>query len=397
MLSNCDIVCFSTADWDTPLPTNQHHLMKRLGEANRVLYIETVGTRLPTAHPRDVQRLLRRFINGLKGARRAHERVWVLSPLVIPWFSSRAAIRVSCWLVEGRLWKCARQLGFDNPILWIYNPYAIHFIGRLPRSLLVYHCVDDLSIVPGAQSHALRKAETLLLENADLVFATSPALFEHCKRSNPSTYYQPNVADYSHFHRAAEESCPVAPPMVAIPKPRIVFAGNLAPHKINLDLIGFICRTRPDWNVILIGPQWEAMPAEEMRLLRTLPNLHFLGYVPYEDLPSHLKGADVLILPYRINGVMETVFPLKFFEFLATGKPVVSTPVPALKEFAEVVPMASSPEAFLKAIGESIGAKNSEEMQEKRMALARTNTWQHRLEEMSHYVDLKLGKEPVRH
>ena len=391
MLSNRDIVCFSTADWNTPLPTNKHHLMKRLAEANRVLYVETLGTRLPTAHPADVRRLIHRLVGGLRGLRRVATRIWVLSPLVIPWFSSQAAMRISHGLFTGKLRRCMRKLGFDNPILWVYNPYAIYFIERLPSCLLVYHCVDDLSIVPGAQTVALREAERLLLEKADLVFATSPALFEHCKKGNPSTYYQPNVAEYSHFHQAAEESCPVAPRMLEFPEPRIVFAGNLTPHKVDFELIGFICRTRPDWSVVLIGPKWEGMPAETLRLFRTLPNLHFVGHIRYEVLPSYLKAADVLILPYLIDRGMETVFPLKFFEFLATGKPVVSTFLPALQAFAEIIPMTSSPEAFLQAIAESLGGESSDTPREKRLALARANTWKQRLEEMSRYIEPKLG------
>ncbi len=392
MFSNRDIVCFSTADWNTPLPTNKQHLMKRLAVANRVLYVETLGTRLPTAHPADVRRLIHRLADGLRGVRRAATRIWVLSPLVIPWFSSHIAIKVSQWVFAGKLLRCMRKLGFDNPILWVYNPYAIHFIEQIPRSLLIYHCVDDLSIVPGAQTVALREAERLLLEKADLVFATSPALFEHCKTSNPSTYYQPNVADYSHFHQAAEESCQVAPRMLQFTKPRIVFAGNLAPHKVDFDLIGFICRTRPDWSVVLIGPKWEGMPTETLRLFRTLSNLHFVGHVRYEALPSYLKAADVLILPYLVDGGMETVFPLKFFEFLATGKPVISTSLKALQTFAEIIPMASSPEAFLQAIAESLRGESSDTPREKRLALARANTWKQRLEEMSRHIEPKLSR-----
>jgi len=365
--------------------------MKRLAEANRVLYVETLGTRLPTAHPADVRRLIHRLVGGLRGVRRIATRIWVLSPLVIPWFSSAVTIRASRWVFANTLRRGMRKLGFDNPILWVYNPYAIHFIEQIPRSLLIYHCVDDLSIVPGAQTVALREAERLLLEKADLVFATSPALFEHCKTSNPFTYYQPNVADYSHFHQAAEESCQVAPLMLQFPKPRIVFVGNLAPHKVDFDLIGFICRTRPDWSVVLIGPKWEGMPTETLRLFQTLSNLHFVGYIRYENLPSYLKAADVLILPYLVDRGMETVFPLKFFEFLATGKPVVSTSLPALQAFAEIIPMTSSPEAFLQAIDESLGGESSDTPREKRLALARANTWKQRLEEMSRYIEPKLG------
>lgn len=390
MLSNRDIVCFSTADWNTPLPTNKHHLMRRLAETNRVLYVETLGTRLPTAHPADVRRLIRRLFAGLRGLRRLGARIWVLSPLVIPWFSSPGAIRLGRWLFASSLRKSMRKLGFDNPIVWVYNPYAIHFIEHLPRCLLIYHCVDDLSIVPGAQSAVLREAERLLLQASDIVFATSPALFEHCRARNPFTYYQPNVADYAHFHKAAEESCSTAPRMLQVPQPRIVFAGNLAPHKVDFGLLEFICRVRPEWSIILIGPQWEGGAVKTLRLSRTLPNLHLIGYIRYEELPPYLKAADVLILPYLVDRGMETVFPLKFFEFLATGKPVVSTSLPALQAFSEVIPMALSPEDFVQAIDQNIGQEKDEAARERRIALARANTWDHRLEEMAGYIEPKL-------
>jgi hypothetical protein len=143
-LEGQDLVCVGFADWDAELPTNQHHLMGRLAQRNRVLFVESLGLRRPQLAGRDVRRILRRLRRGLAKPR---ERggVHVLSPLVIPLHGSAALRRVNSWLLRRQVRRAARRLGMQRPILWGYVPQAEQLIPALEPRLIVYHCVDDIA------------------------------------------------------------------------------------------------------------------------------------------------------------------------------------------------------------------------------------------------------------
>jgi glycosyltransferase involved in cell wall biosynthesis len=382
MLRDEDIVCFSTADWDTLLPTNKHHLMVRLAVQNRVLYVETLGTRGPRLERTDLKRLWRRVRRGLGSPRQQAKNLYLLSPLVIPSFTTPLAVFLNLVSFQRKLRRFLQKTGMRSPIVWVYNPYAVHFLRDMPRKLLLYHCVDDLSEVPGAEKSGLRDAEIRLLRECDLVFASSKSLAAHCSAYNEATIYMPNVADFEHFNQAASDGYPVAQEMQLLRRPIVLFSGNLAPHKVDFDLIEFLSRQNPQWTVVLIGPLWEGLPQKRADRLQGLPNIQLLGFVPYEKLPSYLKAADVLIIPYLLNEVTEKVFPIKFFEYLATGKPIVATALPSLSDYGQAVALCRTYETFAQAVGEAIQS-DSEEKQKRRLDLARQNTWEHRLEEMS--------------
>jgi glycosyltransferase involved in cell wall biosynthesis len=390
MLRGEDIVCFSTADWDTPLPTNKHHLMARLARRNRVLYVETLGTRAPRVQAADLARMWRRLRRGLISPKRQSENLYLLSPVVIPFFKNRLMVFFNAALFKRKLKKALAQLGMRRPIFWVYNPYAIHFLRGIPRKLLLYHCVDDLSSVPGAAKSGLRDAEIALLRECDLIFASSRNLAAHCKTYNEATVYQPNVADFDHFNRAANEEYPVAEEMQGLRGPIVLFSGNLAPHKVDFRLIEFLARQKADWTVVLVGPLWEGLSAQSLSGLKACPNVRFIGHVPYERLPGYFKAADVLIIPYLINEVTRNVFPIKFFEYLATGKPVVATALPSLADYAQAVALCGTHGIFEEAVRKAIES-DDEVKREQRLEIARANTWERRLEEMSAEIQRKVS------
>ncbi|GAB4312268.1 MAG: glycosyltransferase family 1 protein [Candidatus Sumerlaeia bacterium] len=381
------ILCLSTEDWDTPLPTNKKQLMSRFAAGGTpVLWVDTVGTRRPRLSRKDFLRIARRLIAGARptvpqpGLRR-------VSPLVIPggWK------RLNRLLFKKSLWGAMQQSRISGYLLWVYNPYAVDYLPALsPPRLIVYHCVDDLSTVPGARGTAIRRAEEALLRRADLVFCTAPILFERCRAFNEHTHYLPNVADFKHFAQAGQQG-DVPGRIQTIPPPRVVFAGHLVDYKIDFDLLAATARARPHWQFILIGPEWPGNAPGSLNAVKRMPNVHFTGGVPYELLPDWLRGADVLILPYRLGPRTRTIFPLKLFEFLATGKPVVATALPALLEFAGLIPLTDSPGAFIEAIeGALSGAQNGK--QADRLALARANTWETRIDQMTSLIMARLKK-----
>lgn len=434
MIRGRDIVCFSTADWDTALPTNKHQIMTRLARANRVLFLETLGTRrVRMASGADWSRVRRRLGRFFAGPRRIpparwpvgrapavepresaesadsmRAGIWVLSPAVAPRWENPLIARLNARFLRAQLRRALRALGFRHPIAWIYSPHAIHALAALQPALTLYHMVDDLSAVPGAESGALRRAERDLLRRADLVICTAPHLRQAAAEIHPDPRLMENVADFEHFHRAAPERLSPAgraalDAIERLPRPRLVFSGHLTPHKVDFPLLAETARRLPEAGLALIGPVWEgarAEPAaaEALRALRSRPHTVFTGRADYNDLPPLLHAADLLLIPYAINQATRNVSPLKFYEYLATGLPIAATPIPSLLPCRDLIPLASTPEEFAAAIEREL--RDPAARREERLALARRHTWEERIGEISRLIEefeRRAGAEGTEH
>ncbi|MBX3730187.1 MAG: glycosyltransferase [Candidatus Sumerlaeia bacterium] len=389
------IVCFSTADWDTLLPTNKHQLMQRLARRNRVLFVETLGTRAPRLGSAvDLGRIGRRLRRGFQGPVRREKYLWTLSPLVRPVWSTPAAQQAN--RLAFRMQAREALARFADAIVWVYSPYAVHLLDLFDPRLVVYHMVDDLSAVPGANAGALREAEIQLLARADCVFCTERGLHDRARSVNPKARFMPNVADYGHFSRPRTDAVGARLELLRMmPRPRLLFSGNLAPHKVDLEMLAMIARRRPDWSVVLVGPKWEGAAGHPLfERLDRLPNVHLLGHVPYDDLPAYLAEAEVLLIPYVENDATRAVFPLKFFEYLATGRPVVSSPLPSLLPYGGAVHFARDADEWIAACERALADTHDLELQ--RRALARRHTWERRIEEMEAAIGETLHEKRAR-
>ena len=204
--SDRQLVLFSSADWHTPYWTNKQHIAKRLADRGwSVLYVETVGLRAPALARLDGGRMLRRLRAAATSPRRVKEGLWVASPVTLPFGHRFAAVqRFNARKLGSALRRWLRLLDFHRPVIWTYHPFMMDAIAGLDRCALVYHCVDELSAVPGIDPIAFRREENRLLRSADLVFASSPALRDKCAAVSQATHYLPNVADIGHFAAARD-------------------------------------------------------------------------------------------------------------------------------------------------------------------------------------------------
>ncbi|HEY4897124.1 MAG TPA: glycosyltransferase, partial [Solirubrobacteraceae bacterium] len=324
-----DIVCVGFADWDTELWTNQHHLMSRLAQENRVLFVESLGLRRPQIAGRDLTRIWRRLRRGLAGPREA-DGLHVLSPLVLPLHGSRTARALNGRLLPWLVRRAARRLGMRAPILWAYVPQAEVLIDALEPSLIVYHCVDDIAAQERIDTSSFRASEERFAARADLVLASAPKLAARMRTLSGNVLDAPNVADTALF-AAALEPGPLDPAMAALPRPRIVFTGAIVATKLDLPLLLELSRARRDWSFALVGPIGLGDPRTDVSELTEEPNVHMLGARAYAKLPDVLRAADAGLIPYARNELTESIFPMKVYEYLAAGLPVVSTPLPALE------------------------------------------------------------------
>ncbi|MDX2174949.1 MAG: glycosyltransferase [Candidatus Sumerlaeia bacterium] len=392
------VAIFSTADWDTELPTNKHHFARLWARRNRVLFIETLGTRRPElSAARDWGRIGRRLRRGLEGAVKRAPRLWSVSPVVRPAWDTPLAVAANRGLFAASAGRALDR--FAPEILWVYSPYAAHLIERTPRRALVYHLVDDLAAVPGADREAIRAAEAMLFAQADLVFCTEPSLLDRAARSTPRAHLMLNVADYTHFSdpspRAGQDPAALRR-LAALPRPLVLFSGQLASHKIDLRLLRDLARLRPRWSFALVGPRWEGDPDRRaLDALAALPNVALTGRIPYEHLPPALHLADALLMPYRLTEATRAVFPLKLFEYFGTGRPVVGTAeLPSLLPYSEAMRLAPNRAEDWAAALEA-AMSEPPERGELRRELARRNTWERRFSEMSALLAPLLGPAPA--
>jgi glycosyltransferase involved in cell wall biosynthesis len=377
------IVCLGFGEWDAELWTNQQHLMSRLATRNRVLFLESLGLRRPRLAGRDLRRMARRARKALAGPR-AVDGLHVLSPLVIPLHGRRGITGLNARLLRGQVGRAARALGMTRPLLWSYVPQAEWLVETLDPSLIVYHCVDDIAAQKGVRSEAFREAEAQFAARADLVLASAPALAERMSTLNRNVFYAPNVADTERFATALEEG-PTDPALAELPQPRIVFTGAVVATKLDIHLIEGVARARPGWSIALVGPIGVGDPRTDISSLRRLPNVHLLGSRAYGELPDVLRGADVALVPYAINDLTRSVFPMKVFEYLAAGLPVVTTPLPALADTPGVV-VAAGVEATVAAVENALG-DDGPAARRARSQEVLGNSWEARLDEIASYLD----------
>ena len=336
-----DIVLLSTADWDHPLWTNKQHVACSLAsEGERVLYVESLGLRSVQAKTQDFRRILRRLLLGLRFVRQVRPGIWVLSPLVLPGGSQGVALRLNRLMLRCSVSLACWVLRFRSPWLWTYNPLTLLYLPLKGFTLSIYHAVDAVQEQPCMPRALIESEEARLCRSVNQVFTTSPYLAERLAMHTDRICFEPIVADRDHFSTALEQRQDpgfVDPPELrGIPEPKIGFVGAISSYKLDFELIRSVALRHPEWHFVFIGPQSEGEPSTDLSQLCGLGNVHWLGPKPYSQLPRFLAGFQCAWLPLQCNAYTRAMFPMKFFEYLFAGLPVVSTRIHALRSFEAI-------------------------------------------------------------
>ena len=425
MLRGADIICISSQDWDRMWGT-MHQVMSRLAEANRVLYVEEPVTMLA---PLKVPAHWRRFRAVAPTLRKVQSGLWALTPPpLLPFANMRPAVnRANQAILARYILRAARQLGFGPDILlWTYLPNTVDLVDRLlgagratapeptadlgglptPPSgptvapsrsaapgLVVFHCVDDHAAFPGFVAPEVVKAyDDALTRRADLVITSSESLASSRRPLNPHTHTVLNAAEVDLFSQALEPNLPVPADLAAIPAPRLEIIGALD-YRVDLEALEALADADPSWQIVLIGPVKSS--ELERTALRRRANVHFLGERPHAELPGYLRGASVALIPYVNSRLTEAIFPLKLFEYLAAGVPVVVGGLPELRRFADVIGVAESAADYPGLVREALTG-DSPVKEAARVALAAGNTWDARAEDISRLVEEALQRRTAR-
>ena len=381
-----DIILLSTAEWDNPFWTNKQHVAVELAKrGHRVFYIDSLGLRRPSVSSQDISRIVKRVKKAFQKPKKVQENLWVWSPILLPFQSKPWVRKFNFFLLNKWLKFWLRNLNLDQDIFWTYNPLTTKLFDTKSYKQLIYHCVDEIKAQPGMPVEILEEAEEELTTLSDFVFATSMKLYETRKVWNDKTYYFSNVADFNHFSKAREKSTLVPSDLSTIPSPRVGFIGALSGYKVDFKLLEYLATTHPDYSFVLIGKVGEGDPWTNIDNLKKCNNVFFLGPKPYEQLPAYLKGLEVVTLPNNINEYTDSMFPMKFFEYLAAGKPIVSVNLLALQEYKNICFLSETYEDFSNNI--EIALKDSDYNLEERLSLAKKFTYKTRTAKMMNIIE----------
>jgi glycosyltransferase involved in cell wall biosynthesis len=295
-----DLVCLSHLRWDFVYQRPQH-LMSRFARERRVFFVEE-----PVFGGGPPRLELRERPGGVR----------VAVPHLPDGTGRATSERLQGELLRGLL---AGQ-DVEDYILWYYTPMAVAFTGGLEPAAVVYDCMDELSLFRGAPRELIDREERLLA-SADLVFTGGQSLYEAKRDRHPSVHAFPSSIDREHFERARAPQ-PEPADQAAVPRPRLGYCG-VVDERMDLDLLAGLADARPEWQILLLGPIVKIDPAA----LPHRPNLHTLGLKTYAELPAYLAGWDVALMPFARNESTRFISPTKTPEYLAAGRPVVSTPI----------------------------------------------------------------------
>ncbi|MEZ4767525.1 MAG: glycosyltransferase [Caldilineales bacterium] len=402
-----DFVVFAPNPWHD-IWRNRQQIFSRLAARHRVFYIEPARASLAD---------WRRGRVALADIRRpavVQERpnLWLYRiPAYVPSRDTGGRFdHVSDRLLATHLRRTLSDLGFlssdinrspntvdQSPSLWLYRPTHWRWAaGAIPHRLLVYHITDDYTAfghLSAAERNQLAADERDLLAAADLTIVTAPRLLELKRPHARRIELVPNGVDFEAFQRAAANPRRLLQ-LRAIQPPLLGYSGHIS-SRLDLPLLREVALARPDWQFVFAGSEDARGCEAELAALKALPNMHFLGVLPVEDVPHFITACDVCLIPYRVNDETRAISSLKLYEYLAAGKPVVSARVPTAEEHQDVVEIAEEIVDFVAAsTGGRAGGLQCPDRSCRAPGCGRENTWEDRVRRMEEEVLLEADAQP---
>ncbi|QJW88162.1 glycosyltransferase [Spirosoma taeanense] len=374
-----DIVVVGLQSFDSTIGSNCRDIAVEFAKDNRVLYVNPPLDRI-TAFRRDGFRAL---LGGTSTTnqpplRQVSERLWSFYPTVILESINRlpdGALfdqlnRRNNERLAAAIRSAVNELGFERIILFNDSDMLRSFYldEWLKPELMIYYSRDNLLAVEYWQLHGLR-LEPALMKKATLVAANSAYLARLAAEHNPNSFDIGQGCDLSRFDPAQAHAIPAD--LAAVPGPRIGYVGALSALRLDLALLEFVALERPDWQLVLVGPEDETFRASRLHGLR---NVHFLGPKPGDELPAYLSHLDVLMNPQELNPVTVGNYPRKIDEYLAMGKPVVAVRTEAMAMFEQHVYLADNPDQFI-TLTERALREGGPSSPDEAIHFARSHTW----------------------
>ena len=319
---------------------------------------------------------------------RKHERLYLVDvPLIGPCrLHGRLAPpceKAAELILLAVLWK----LRIRRATFLAYQPQNVRLSLRIARyigkTLLCYDYTDDWSEFFRKNAHEKNRVledDKWALTAADIVFAVSAKLFEKARQFNPNSYLLPNATSFENFHKAMLPG-PIAADIGGIGQPLIGYVGKITTWRIDFDLLRYIAENRPNWSFVMIGP-FNPDVHEMVAQFDDLANISFIGPREYWKLADYMRAFSACILPHKTDNLTEAMDPIKLYDYLATGKPIVATAVREADKFRGVIEVCDGQAAFLAALDRVVNEPEADVDRERRLSLARANSWEQRVDEL---------------
>jgi glycosyltransferase involved in cell wall biosynthesis len=376
-LSRESIICFAGEDWWYHHPHSKNHILKRLARQNNVLFVNSITMGLPSlSNPDFFLKVRRKLKSYLKWLRKVPEGLWVMTPINLPFYGSKLARKVNWFLLVLQLRLAMLLVGIHKPVLWVAIPSAADLVGHLGERMLLYQVSDkyDANEDSALSADVIRSFDRKLKQSADVVMFSGRRLFEESRE--PNRFYLEQAVDFEHFATEARE---MSPEVADIPRPILGYFGAMD-YVMDTDLMSEVSRLRPDWHWVMLGLKSNLVQV-------SAPNIHFLGPKPYAALPKFVKCFDVCVLPWKQDNAFTSYgSAIKVREYLATGKPVVISPLYEYLNTPGVRIYRSTEE--LVALVEDALRNDSAEAKRQRQAVVRGNDWDARTRQVAGLIQL---------
>ncbi|HWE02549.1 MAG TPA: family 1 glycosylhydrolase [Tepidisphaeraceae bacterium] len=369
-LDRYGIVVFSHLRWGFVWQRPQQFL-SRFAKKHKILFVEEPFFDIPAgAEPRlDFHRVM--------------PNVTVICPHLAPE-----------WNRDGKLPALLRKLSregidavndhgeFDKPLLWYYSPMdSAWSLGYFDNRGVIYDCMDELSQFTGAPK-SLVDNENRLMSFADVVFTGGFELGEKKRKVHDNVHTFGCGVDYSHFSKAADPSTHVPPDIDFMSRPILGWFG-VVDERVDYAMVGEMARLRPAWSFAMVGPVVKVDP----NLLPHSPNLFWLGGRDYQQLPNYCRAFDVNMMCFAMNAATQFINPTKGLEYMATGKPIVSTPVrDVVRQWSNIVRLANTAEEFVAAAEEALRSGPTDERVLRGTELAKQCSWESTVDSMQSLI-----------
>jgi glycosyltransferase involved in cell wall biosynthesis len=315
--------------------------------------------------------------------------MWVFTPIMLPPTPRFWLRRINARLISIQIRLVLRILGIRRWFNWVTIPTASDVLRVLPTQPIVFNRSDKYSRFPEADEQFIKSCEQDLLNNSQLVLYVNKKLMEEDAGPDDRKYYLGHGVDFDRFIEAANGKRVVHPELARLERPIVGFFGAIDDYTVDLELLKFAAETLPHMSFVLIG-----LPTLDISDITSLPNVHYLGFRPYSEIPKLGAGFDVGIMPWLQNEWILYCNPIKLKEYLALGLPIVTTPIPQEDEYADLMTVARTPQEFVEAIRVSATA-NDQELKHRRQEAVKCDSWRNKADRVLELANTIARHNPV--